>query len=103
LVKRENRRVTTIGKEMGITHHDFYAELPTLLENIPYQQSDATISFTIDGKQVEVMLGPEQIRELGSSVRLPVTLVTLRFFDFSEEEIRDFIRHFNLRFMKGGG
>ena len=102
-MQRENGRITTINKEMGITHHDFYAELPALLGNSPYQQYNATISFEIDDKPVEITLGPEQVRELGPSVRLPVTFVTLRFFDFSEEEIRDFIERFNLRFMKGGG
>ncbi len=93
----------TINKEMGITHKDFYAELPTLLGGIPYQRHEDSISFELRGKRVEISLGLEDIRQIGPSVTLPVTIVTLRFFAFSEEEMSDFIRHFNLKFMKGGG
>jgi len=94
---------TIVKKEMGITHKDFYAELPALLNDIPCQQIEDTISFQLNGKSIEIALGPEEVRQIGRSVRLPVTLVEIRFFAFSEEEIRDFVRHFNLRFMKGGG
>ena len=96
-------KLTVVKKEMGITHQDFYAELPTLLDEIPYQKAGKTIVFELDGKRIEIVLGPEEIRQLGQSMRLPITLVTLRFFDSSAKEISDFVRHFNLRFMKGGG
>ena len=96
-------QLTVVKKEMGITHKDFYAELPALLDEIPYQQIEDTIIFQLDGKRIEIALGPEEVREVGPTVRLPATVVTLRFFDFSAKEISDFVRHFNLRFMKGGG
>jgi len=99
----ERAQPTVVKKEMGITHKDFYAELPALLDTIPYQQTKDTISFQLNGKNMEIVLGPEEVREIGRSVRLPVTFVTLFFYDFSEEEMGDFVRHFNLRFMKGGG
>ena len=100
---KDKGRLTVIEKEMGITHKDFYAELPVLLENIPYRQQEDVISLQLHGKQMEIVLGPEQVREVGPMVRLPVTLVTLNFTDFTKQEINDFVRHFNLRFMKGGG
>lgn len=96
-------QLTVVKKEMGITHQDFYAETPALFDNNPYQQTEETIVCELDGKRIEISLGPEQVRQLGRSVRLPVTAVTLRFFDFSAREISDFVRQFNLRFMKGGG
>jgi hypothetical protein len=95
--------VTTVEKEMGITHRDFYKELPNLLDGIPYRQDDDTIKFQINNRTIEITLGPERVRELGLSIRLPVTPVALRFFEFPEEEISEFIKHFNLKFMKGGG
>lgn len=88
---------------MGITHKDFYGELPNLLNDIPYQHIKDTIKFQINRKNIEIILGPEGFRELGRSMRLPVTVITLHFFDFSEEEVSAFIKHFNLKFMKGGG
>ena len=88
---------------MGITHEEFYSELPQLLNALPYHHSKDTIQFQLNHKSIEIVLGPEESRELSRSMRLPVTFVTFRFFDFSEEEINGFIKHFNLRFMKGGG
>ena len=35
--------VTTVEKEMGITHRDFYKDLPNLLNGIPYLQDDDTL------------------------------------------------------------
>jgi len=96
-------QVTTVSKEMGITHQEFYSELPALLDGVAYRHSQDIISFQLNRKQVEIQLAPEGSRELGRSMRLPVTMVTLRFFDFTEAEVNGFIKHFNLRFMKGGG
>ena len=102
-MNRDNAQATIVKKEMGITHKEFYAELPQLLNDLPYHHNKDTIKFQINHKNVEIILGPEEFRQLSQTMRLPVTFVTLRFFDFSEEEIRSFIKHFNLRFMKGGG
>ena len=102
-MKTEREQLTTVEKEMGITHKDFYSELPNLLNDIPYYQNEEIIKFQLNGKNIEIILGPEKVRELGKSLRLPVTFVALRFFGFSKEEINSFIRHFDLKFMKGGG
>ena len=102
-METEKGQFTTIEKEMGLTHRNFYGELPNLLVGIPYQQGNDTVTFQLNGKLVEIMLGPEGICELGSSLRLPVTHVRLQFYDFTEDEIDEFIRRFNLKFMKGGG
>lgn len=102
-MKTERAQLTVIEKEMGITHKDFYDGLPNLLNDIPYHQNEGTIKFQLDGKNLEIILAPEKVRELGQSMRLPVTLVTLRFFGFPEEKISGFIKRFDLQFMKGGG
>ncbi len=100
---KDRGQPTIVRKEMGITHEDFYAELPALLNETPYQQSADTIRFKRHGKRIEIALGPEGGRQIGHSMRLPVTPVEIRFFDLAEQEMGDFVRHFNLRFMKGGG
>ena len=102
-METDKEQLTIVKKEMGITHKDFYDELPNLLNDIPYRHIEDTIKFQLNHKNIEIILGPEGLRELGRSLRLPVTFVTLRFFDFSEEEIGGFIKRFNLRFMRGGG
>lgn len=102
-MKRTPAQVTTIHKEMGITHSDFYMGLSQLLEGLSCQQEAETITFQFFGKTIQIVVGPEQVRELGPSVKLPTTRVTLHFFNFTETEVTDFVRLFNLRFMKGGG
>lgn len=99
----KGEQVTTVEKEMGITHKDFYENLPALLGDIPYCQSEDTITFQLNGKAIKIKLGPEKLRRLGLSVQLPVTPVTLCFHDFTPEEINAFISRFNLKFMRGGG
>lgn len=96
-------QMTTVEKEMGLTHKDFFSVLPDLLAGIPYEQCDDTIRFRLHDKQVEIMLAPEGVREVGRSFRLPVTLVTLRFYGFTDKERNDFVRRFNMKYMKGGG
>ncbi len=102
-MEADKEQPTIVQKEMGITHKDFYGELPNLLNDIPYHRIEDTIKFQLNHKNIEIVLDPEGFRELSRSVKLPVTSVTFRFFDFSEVEISNFIKHFNLRFMKGGG
>lgn len=102
-MKTEQAQTFILRKEMGVTHSEFISKLPELLHDIPYQHIKDTIRFQLRGKSVEIVLGPEQVRKLGPSVRLPVTVVNLRFHDCSENEINTFIKHFNLKFMKGGG
>ena len=99
----ETKQLKTVRKEMGITHKDFFGLLPALLDDTPYQQNQDTIKFQLNHKDIEIVLGPEGVRKLGQSVKLPTTPVTLHFFDFTEEEVGAFIKHFNLKFMKGGG
>lgn len=99
----DKEQLKIVSKEMGITHKDFYAELPGLLNGNPYQRSEDTIKFQFNHKNMEIILSPEGVRQLGQSIKLPVTFVTFHFFDFTDDEINDFIKRFNLKFMKGGG
>ncbi len=102
-MKTEKEQHKIVSKEMGLTHKDFYAELPRLLNDTPYQHSKDTIKFQLNHKNIEILLAPEGVRQLSQSIRLPVTFVTIHFFDFTDDEVNDFIKHFNLVFMKGGG
>ena len=99
----DKEQATIVKKEMGITHKEFYDELPRLLSGIPYLQGEDSIKFQLNGKNIEITLGPEESRLLGRSMCLPTTLVKIRFSGCPEEQIAAFIKHFNLRFMKGGG
>jgi len=99
----DKEQLKIVSKEMGITHKEFYAEMPRLLNGTSYQHNKDTITFQFNHKNIEIMLAPEGIRQLSQSIRLPITFVTFHFFDFTDDEMDDFIKHFNLIFMKGGG
>ena len=94
---------TVITKEMGISHKEFYDELPRFLRGIPYRQVNGSIRFQLDGKDIEIRLGPEGGRQLGPSMQLPVTPVEISFSGFTEKQIEAFLKHFTLMFLKGGG
>ena len=99
--KREHHE--SIRKEMGFTHHDFYARLPELLHGITYHTERDFTSFPLDGGRVEIRLAPEQARAVGPSMQMTYTIVTLDFFDCKRKQIDDFVRRFTLTFMRGGG
>ena len=52
-METERGEITTVVKEMGLTHNDFYHELPHLLHGIPYRQSENTVTFKLNGKKIE--------------------------------------------------
>ena len=103
MISEDRARHTSITKEMGFTHDDFYAKIPELLEGTPFRQGKDHISFDLDDGRVEIHLGTEQTRPLGPSIQMPYTIVRLDFFDCFETRIDKFLHHFKLTFMRGGG
>ena len=95
--------IVEIKKEMGFTHHEFFKKLPKVLGETPYDYSDDTVSFEHNGKTIQIELGAEQVRELSKTTRLPFTRIVIRFFGHQAAEVEQFVRHFNLRYIKGGG
>lgn len=93
----------TIHKEMGVTHHDFFARLPELLPDVPYQQDPDGVRFAYHDGEVRITLGPQGQRAIGRSLQLPYTPVTLEFWACSADQVADFVRRFRILFMKGGG
>ncbi|MDA3833848.1 MAG: hypothetical protein PF495_10655 [Spirochaetales bacterium] len=78
----DKEQTAIVKKEMGLTHKEFYQELPRLLSGISYHHGEDRIKFQLNGKKAEISLEPERSRQLGRSVRLPVTLhriLTLSF------------------------
>ncbi len=102
-MKADQKQPVVVVKEMGLTHKEFFSKLPRLLKDVPYQQDQNNLWFEIKGKKIEIILSEESVRILSRSASLPVTLVTLRFFESSKDEVNAFIERFNLRFLKGGG
>lgn len=92
-----------VEKEMGLTRKELSDGLVDLFDGAAQVLQDGGVKFEYDGKRVEIQLGTERSRQLGPSVNLPITPARLLFYGFTDEERDDFIRRFNLQFMKGGG
>ena len=73
----EREQPTDVKKEMGITHKDFYAELPALLDRIPYQQTEDTIRFQLNGKNMEIIIINESFFNISSTPWISVMNCTI--------------------------
>jgi hypothetical protein len=87
---------------MGLTHVEFMRSLPAAVEGMDCRVDGPRIEIADAGRRIEILLGPEQERRLGS-LALPQTQVNLSFEGFSEEQRKDFLRRFDLAFQRGGG
>jgi len=87
---------------MGYTHADFFRLLPNAMGETPYKIDGLTVTGQLETGTVTITLGPEGERKLVLVV-LPRTEITFEYSDVSNEERSDFIKYFDLRFMKGLG
>jgi len=92
-----------ICKEMGLTHQEFFVELPRLLAGEPFSCEGSRVCFHFAGKRVEIALGQEVKRVLSRSMQIPVTPVKISLYSFSAEEQESFLERFTRIFFKGGG
>lgn len=91
-----------ISKEMGVSHAEFLSALPRLFTAGDYRIQGNTVIHESEGHRVTFELGPEHRRTIGS-MTLPATRVELSLEGFGEQELREFLDRFDLRFRRGGG
>ncbi len=91
-----------IVKEMGYTHADFFRLLPRAMGTTPYAIDNNVITAQLPTGSVTITLEKERERRMALVV-IPCTTVTFDYTDITDEERRNFIDYFDLRFMKGLG
>ncbi len=89
-------------REMTITHRDFFRILPKALKSYPYQQHENVISIPLDGGEIVIILAEEQLRQI-ASLSLPITNVTFQIKNVAENTKKEFFKHFDRAFHRGGG
>ena len=89
-------------KEMGYTHADFFRLLPRAMGSTSYEIHDRTIQCQLPPGTLKITLGEERERRMGLVV-IPCTTVTFEYDQVPEEIRTNFIKYFELRFMKGLG
>jgi hypothetical protein len=91
-----------IVRHMGLTHAEFLRSLPMAAGGMGLRVQVPHILIEDGTRRIEIRLGPEQQRHLGS-LALPVTEVSLFFHGFSPEECERFLTRFERTFQRGGG
>lgn len=91
-----------IEKEMGYSHADFFRLLPRAMGNNAYEVNGLEVNCVLPSGTLKITLGEEYERRLVLVV-MPYTHVTFEYENVSDEDRENFIKYFDLRFMKGLG
>ncbi|NQU55879.1 MAG: hypothetical protein HQ513_01500 [Rhodospirillales bacterium] len=91
-----------IEKEMGITHQEFFRNIPRALGTDDYQKRTDRVILDGDDKSLEISISEQSERRIALFV-LPVTHVTLTFKGYAQTEVTATMEKFDRAFQRGGG
>lgn len=91
-----------IEKEMGITHEEFFRNIPRVMGTGDYSKTADRVILESGDKSLEISVSEEGERRIALFV-LPVTKVTLTFKGYDEAEVTSTIEAFDRAFQRGGG
>lgn len=91
-----------IKKEMGITHKEFFRNIPRALGTGDYVTRSDGVTLDDGERNLEISISEESKRRI-ALFSLPVTHVTLTFTGYGSAETARFMEKFDLAFQRGGG
>lgn len=91
-----------ITKEMGISHEEFFRNIPRVPDTDDYLTNGDGIVIESEGKSLSISISEQSERRIALIV-LPVTNVTLTFSGYDEVGVRDVMEKFDRAFQRGGG
>lgn len=89
-------------KEMGIEHREFFRLLPRALESDDFEVAGDRIRMGDDKRRMEIVATPGEPRRI-ALLTLPVTHVEIAFHGYTDAEVEDAMRRFDMHFQRGGG
>jgi len=89
-------------REMTISHNDFFRILPKAIGSHQFQQANNVITVSLSEGEICISLSKERVRHIGS-LALPVTHVTFQIKNVAENTKKEFFKHFDRAFHRGGG
>ncbi|NKB62274.1 MAG: hypothetical protein GKR95_09110 [Gammaproteobacteria bacterium] len=93
----------TYQAEMGFTHYELLKGLPSAVKPyLVHRISPLINEIRLDGRMVKLTIQPETIRKI-ASIELPITHVSLDFFDFDADQYDMFMHRFKRYLHRGGG
>ena len=91
-----------IEKEMGITHQEFFRNIPRALDSDDYTKETGRVILDGGEKSLEISISEQSERRIALFV-LPVTHVTLTFKGYAQGEVSASMEKFDRAFQRGGG
>ncbi len=93
---------TVFVKEMGIELGDFFRLLPRALESDDFEVAGDRIRMGDGRRRMEIVVTPGEPRRI-ALLRMPVTHVEIAFHGYTDAEVEDAMRRFDMHFQRGGG
>ena len=90
------------AREMGLTHEEFFRELPAALGYRSFVAEAGRVSVDLERGSLVITLGREQTRRI-AALSLPYTEVAFAFQGVEAIERETFMQRFDLCFRRGGG
>lgn len=87
---------------MGFTREEFFRLLPNALNGRPHRIDAAGVSVEQVPGAVRIDVGEQQYRHI-ASISMPYVKVDFEFNGSSDADRVEFMRHFDLRYQRGGG
>ena len=94
--------VTTLSREMGLTHAEFFRTLPSAMGDLGYRIEEEKVVAENKPYRLTIRLDSQQERRI-ALLRIPYTRVHFDFEGYQQEEIDAFMAYFESRFQRGGG
>ena len=89
-------------KEMGIELDEFFRLLPRALESDDFEVSGGRIRMGNEMRRMVIVVTPGEPRRI-ALLRIPVTHVEIAFHGYTDAEVENAMRCFDLHFQRGGG
>ncbi|MCW8836753.1 MAG: hypothetical protein OQJ99_10380 [Rhodospirillales bacterium] len=98
---------TAFTREMGITHKEFLRLVGKALQGEDYTTkgddvSGRTVVSQSADRRIEITLAPQSERRI-ALLSFPVTMVTVRFFGYRQEDAESRMARFDRAYHRGGG
>ncbi len=89
--------------DMGLDHREFFRLLPAAVEKCAWRVEDERVIIEDGGRRIDIELDESVTRSVGPTLKMPMTVVRLRFSGYRRSEAEAFLERFRRHYQRGGG
>jgi len=93
---------TTRKIETQCTHAEFFRNLPSAIDNKPFEVVGNRVVVYDQDKQINITVNEQPIKELGS-LSLPMEKIEFEFSGYSDNDADDFMENYRQHNFRCGG